>query len=78
MDRAGTTMARGTVIIPFDLALSAQISIQDMNRFASPILRVAFDGVDPPEETLYHTFRVFPLSIRNNTHLIPTTSHLAA
>ena len=49
-----------------------------MNRFASPILRVAFDGVDTPEETLYHTFRVFPLFARNNTHLIPTTSHLAA
>jgi hypothetical protein len=49
-----------------------------MNRFASPILRVAFDGVDAPEETLYHTFRVFPLSTRNNTYLIPTTSHLAA
>jgi hypothetical protein len=58
--------------------LSPQISIQDMNRFASPILRVAFDGVDPPEETLYHTFRVIPLSTRNNTHLIPITSHLAA
>jgi hypothetical protein len=58
--------------------LSPQISIQDMNRFASPILRVAFDGVDPPEETLYHTFRVIPLFTRNNTHLIPTTSHLAA
>ena len=58
--------------------LSPQTSIQDMNRFASPILRVAFDGVDPPEETLYHTFRVFPLFTRNNIHLIPTTSHLAA
>jgi hypothetical protein len=58
--------------------LSPQIPSQDMNRFASPILRVAFDGVDPPEETLYHTFRVFPLSTRNNTPLIPTTSHLAA
>ncbi|KAN0124028.1 RNA12 domain containing protein [Russula decolorans] len=32
---------------------------EDMNRFASPILRVAFDGVDAPEETLYHTFRPF-------------------
>ncbi len=49
-----------------------------MNRFASPILRVAFDGVDLPEETLYHTFRVFPLFTRNNTFLIPTISHMAA
>lgn len=66
-----------TVPVPFDLA-QPSISVQDMNRFASPILRVAFDGVDPPEENLYHTFRVFPLSTRNNIHLIPAISHLAA
>jgi hypothetical protein len=58
--------------------LSPQISIQDMNRFASPFLRVAFEGVDPPEETLYHTFRVFPLFTRYNTPLIPPTSHTVA
>jgi hypothetical protein len=27
---------------------------------------------------LYHTFRVFPLSTRYNTPLIPTTSHMVA
>lgn len=30
-----------------------------MNRFASPLLRVIFDGADPHEESLYHTLRVF-------------------
>ena len=34
-----------------------------MNRFASPLLRVIFDGTDPQEETLYHTFRVSTLSL---------------
>ena len=52
--------------------------LQDMNRFASPVIRVGFDGVDLQEETLYHTFRVFLLSIRNNTRLIPITSHMVA
>jgi hypothetical protein len=61
----------------FNLA-GSQILFQDMNRFASPIIRVAFDGADPQEETLYHTFRVFCLSTRNNTPLIPTTSHMVA
>lgn len=32
---------------------------EDMNRFASPLLRVAFDGADPHEESLYHTFRPY-------------------
>ncbi|KAI0306739.1 RNA12 protein-domain-containing protein [Multifurca ochricompacta] len=32
---------------------------EDMNRFASPLLRVVFDGADPHEESLYHTFRPF-------------------
>lgn len=49
-----------------------------MNRFASPIIRVDFDGVDLQEETLYHTFRVFPLFTRYNTPLIPPTSHTVA
>ena len=67
--------------VPFLSSFSltgSQILIQDMNRFASPIIRVAFDGVDPQEETLYHTFRVFCLSTRNNTPLIPATSHMVA
>lgn len=34
-----------------------------MNRFASPLLRVMFDGTDPQEETLYHTFRVSTLPL---------------
>lgn len=34
-----------------------------MNRFASPLLRVMFDGTDPQEEALYHTFRVFTLPL---------------
>ena len=37
--------------------------IQDMNRFASPLLRVMFNGTDPEEESLYHTFRVYTLSL---------------
>jgi hypothetical protein len=61
----------------FNLARPSNF-IQDMNRFASPIIRVAFDGADLQEETLYHTFRVFCLSPRNNTPLIPTTSHMVA
>ncbi|KAI0256515.1 RNA12 protein-domain-containing protein [Lactifluus subvellereus] len=32
---------------------------EDMNRFASPLLRVSFDGADPDEESLYHTFRQY-------------------
>ncbi|KAI9509964.1 RNA12 protein-domain-containing protein [Russula earlei] len=32
---------------------------EDMNRFASPLLRVIFDGADPQEESLYHTFRPY-------------------
>ncbi|KAI9466031.1 RNA12 protein-domain-containing protein [Lactarius psammicola] len=32
---------------------------EDMNRFASPLLRVIFDGADPHEESLYHTFRPY-------------------
>ena len=51
---------------------------QDMNRFASPIIRVDFDGVDLQEESLYHAFRVFPLSTRYNASLILTTSHMVA
>ena len=38
--------------------LFASHAVQDMNRFASPLLRVIFDGPDPHEESLYHTFRV--------------------
>lgn len=33
---------------------------QDMNRYASPILRVAFEGPDVPEESLYDLLRVCP------------------
>ncbi|KAH9981472.1 RNA12 protein-domain-containing protein [Lactifluus volemus] len=32
---------------------------EDMNRFASPLLRVSFDGPDPDEESLYQTFRPY-------------------
>ncbi|KAI0273842.1 RNA12 protein-domain-containing protein [Gloeopeniophorella convolvens] len=32
---------------------------EDMNRFASPLLRVFFDGPDPDEEALYRTFRPY-------------------
>ncbi|KAH9966490.1 RNA12 protein-domain-containing protein [Russula dissimulans] len=32
---------------------------EDMNRFASPLLRVVFDGADLQEESLYHTFRPY-------------------
>ncbi|KAI0048209.1 exonuclease [Auriscalpium vulgare] len=32
---------------------------EDMNRFATPILRVAFDGPDPHEEALYSAFRPY-------------------
>lgn len=32
---------------------------EDMNRFASPLLRVIFDGADPHEESLYHTLRPY-------------------
>ena len=62
----------------FSTSPSPQILFQDMNRFASPIIRVDFDGVDLQEETLYHTFRVFLLSTCYNTPLIPTTSHMVA
>lgn len=32
---------------------------EDMNRFASPLLRVIFDGADPHEESLYNAFRLY-------------------
>ncbi|KAI0060858.1 hypothetical protein BV25DRAFT_1839423 [Artomyces pyxidatus] len=32
---------------------------EDMNRFASPLLRVTFEGADPSEETLYNAFRPY-------------------
>ncbi|CCM03851.1 uncharacterized protein FIBRA_06000 [Fibroporia radiculosa] len=32
---------------------------EDMNRYASPILKVAFDGPDVPEETLYNILRPY-------------------
>jgi hypothetical protein len=52
--------------------------IQDMNRFASPFLRIIFDGADLQEESLYHVFRVFILYILNNNSLIPTLSYMDA
>ncbi|KAI0005857.1 RNA12 protein-domain-containing protein [Russula compacta] len=32
---------------------------EDMNRFASPFLRIIFDGADPQEESLYYVFRPY-------------------
>src|SRR6266702_805453 len=49
-----------------------------MNRFASPLLRVIFDGADPHEESLYHTFRVFSPSFHVNTSLIALISRMVA
>lgn len=46
-----------------------------MNRFASPILKVAFEGPDVQEQPLYELCRVCTLSVRelarssNSTHL---------
>jgi hypothetical protein len=37
---------------------------QDLNRYASPIVKVAFEGPDVPEEALYDILRVSaPLSL---------------
>lgn len=36
------------------------IVYQDLNRFPSPILRVAFEGPDIQEQKLYHLLRVRP------------------
>ncbi|KAH9997539.1 exonuclease [Russula vinacea] len=51
---SSTGLRRGNIWI-----VQGQPWREDMNRFASPIIRVAFDGVDPQEETLYHTFRPY-------------------
>lgn len=45
---------------------------QDMNRFASPLLRVVFDGADPHEESLYHTFRVFSFPFVSTRPSLPS------
>lgn len=42
------------------------ILLKDMNRYASPMLKVAFDGPDIREESLYDLLRVgFAHSLRN-------------
>lgn len=72
-------MARGSTPLPPQPQPALNFFlIQDMNRFASPFLRIIFDGADLQEESLYHVFRVFLLSILNSNSLIPTLSHMVA
>ena len=44
------------------LILLSLTSQQDMNRYPSTVVKVAFDGPDIHEEALFHLFRVCPLS----------------
>lgn len=37
--------------------------LKDMNRYPSTIIKVAFEGADVHEETLYRLFRVGPLPL---------------
>ena len=57
----GFSLARGAFACTLEFIVNADFPfcwLQDLNRYASPVLRVAFDGPDLPEETLYRLLRV--------------------
>lgn len=54
----GYAMERGSPTFALTSLLPLTVRPQDLNRFASPIVKLAFEGPDVHEECLYEILRV--------------------
>jgi hypothetical protein len=74
--RGNVWLVRGTPwreVCAFNLSTNLSVFdfVQDMNRFASPIIKLAYEGPDLHEETLYEILRVSQCSVfLTKSHLL--------
>jgi hypothetical protein len=58
VDGEGFTLERGELSLNDCIFALVYLPLQDLDRYASPIVQVKFDGPDIQEQSLYQLFRV--------------------